>query len=566
MGTKIDTGRNAIGYAASGRAIALLCVPALALSAQAALGQTETGVNEQTTIDRDRVDRRAPQVSLPPAGAEAPQGSVEVAPGAGGAENVRLARVRYEGSTLPAETLNAATAPYIGQPLTRENLQKIANAVSAAYAASDIAFYGVSIPAQAPTGGELTLRVLEGRIVRYTLAKETPSMPTRLIRKTVQHLLDETPAHRSTIERTLSLLRDIPGQTVDAQIKRTGVPGELVLDLDVKRNQIELSLNVNNRGVTNVISGVQTQVGVAVNGLLREGDSTRISAYLPLHPDRYQYYSAVHSTPIGANGTRLSFNGAYVRTLTQNNIRGTAKLAGITLSHPLIRSYKRNLTLSVGLDGTNSDNYFLDTQFGGFKTRALRFSGAWSSVGKKGGYAASLTLTQGIDGLGAEPFVGYSEAGFRKANLQLAAVQKFGERVTLRGGILGQYSNDLLPTTERFSMGGPGGGAAFNQGVVTAESALSGNIELSCKAFGPAASSLGVSLFGFADGGIGRSLARPAYLIPERSYSLASAGFGVRISPAKGWVGSAQLAFPVKSPLPNLQNDTRFLFSISKVL
>ena len=83
MGTKIDTGRNAIGYAASGRAIALLCVPALALSAQAALGQTETGVNEQTTIDRDRVDRRAPQVSLPPAGAEAPQGSVEVAPGVG---------------------------------------------------------------------------------------------------------------------------------------------------------------------------------------------------------------------------------------------------------------------------------------------------------------------------------------------------------------------------------------------------------------------------------------------------------------------------------------------------
>lgn len=549
------------------RQVLWCALPACALiAAPGVFAQDVDPVNEATTIDRDRVDRQAPQLPSAEPAIETPQGDVQVAPGAGGAENVRLSRVRYEGSTLPRETLDAATAEFIGQPLTRENLQKIANAVTAAYSASDIAFYGVSIPAQSPTGGELTVRVLEGRVARYSLVKETPSMPTRLIGRQVQRLIEDVPTHKPTLERTLSLLRDIPGQTVQPQLRTTAVPGELALELDIERQQVELTINVNNRGVTNVTSGVQVQVGLAVNGLLREGDSTRASAYLPLNPDRYQHYTLGHSTPVGSNGTRLSVNGAYVRTLTRSNIRGEAKQAGITLSHPLIRSYKRNLTVSAALDGTDSDNYFLDTQFGGFRTRALRASAAWSDVGKTGGYAAAVSVSQGIDALGARPFAGYSEAGFRKATLQLTGVKKLGQRFSLRAGATGQYSDSLLPTTERFSLGGPGSGTAFTQGIVTAESAIAGSIELSAKVIGPQSSTLGLTLFVFADGGLGNSLARPAYLIPERDFSLASAGGGVRISPAKGWVGSAQLAFPLKSPLPGLDEDARFLFSISKVM
>src|SRR5690606_12117841 len=117
-------------------------------------------------------------------------------------------------------------------------------------------------------------------------------------------------------------------------------------------------------------------------------------------------------------------SGAYVRTRTVTDIEGNARQAGITLSHPLIRSYKDNLTLSLGLDGIQSENYFLDTRFGGFKTRAARLSATWSSVGKTGGYAVATSLSQGIDGLGAEPIAGYSVAGFRKTTLQFTGVKK----------------------------------------------------------------------------------------------------------------------------------------------
>lgn len=415
-------------------------------------------VDESPTIDRDRLDRQdavlpraAPSVPLPQA---APVASANVA--APGAQP--LTRVRFEGSTLEPETLAGAAAPFAGAPINQATLQKLANAITALYAQSGIAFYAVSIPAQTASGGVLTIRVVEGRVATYTISKPTRSTPTRLIDAQLQPLLQERPAHRARIERTLSLLRDIPGQTVQANVRRTAVPDELALDLDVKRKQVEVTVNVNNRGVVNVVSGVQAQVGVAVNGALREGDTTRFSAYLPLQPSRYQFYSASHATPIGSAGTTLGFSGAYVRTRTRvPEVRGKAEQFAVVVAHPLIRSYKRNLSLNVSLDGTNSENYFLDTAFGGFRTRTLRAGASWSVIDSTDGYAASLSVSQGLDALGARRTLGYSEIGYRKANVQLVGVKQLDSTTSVRAGLRGQYTRDRLPTTERFALGGRGG-------------------------------------------------------------------------------------------------------------
>ncbi|MDE8650512.1 ShlB/FhaC/HecB family hemolysin secretion/activation protein [Novosphingobium album (ex Liu et al. 2023)] len=521
-------------------------------------------ISQAPTIDRDRVDRQDPAIPPPPAPAQAPrpQATIDEAPA-----GIVLARLRYEGSTLPRERLDAALAPYIGQPLTRDTLQKIVNTISGVYNKSNVAFYSVTVPRQVVSGGELTVRVLEGRIAQYALARETPSMPTRLIGAQVARLMRDQPTHKDTLERTLSLLRDIPGQTVDAQLKETGKPGDLALGLDVKRKQLEVTLNVNNRGVTNVISGVQAQLSVAVNGLLREGDATQASAYLPFQPNRYQFYSASHSTPLGSNGTRLSVSGAYVRTLTKiTNIRGEAKQAGIGLSHPLIRSYRKNLSLGLSLDGTDTENYFLDTAFGGFRTRAVRFSTTWSAVGKTGGYAVAATLSHGLDALGARPFVGFSEAGFAKANVQLTAAKELSKAVGLRVTARGQYSADKLPTTERFSLGGEGAGLAYRVGTLTAERAVAASAELSWKPLGAKTGGLGPTVFAYADGALAHTVARPHFNLPAKDYSLASAGVGARISPFKGWTANVQIAIPVKRPFDGDSKKARVLFSINRVV
>lgn len=535
---------------------------------QTALAQVAAPSPLAPIIDRDRVDRQEPDLppAVPPAGLPQSRAPV-VAPAASG-PGVVLTSVRYQGSTLPKALLDKAAAPYIGAALTRENLQKIANGLSTIYAQSDVAFFAVSIPQQVPTGGVLTVRVLEGRIVRYTLDGKTRSTPTRLIDSQVKRLLRETPTHKSTVERTISLLRDIPGQTVQANLRQTAVAGELTLELKVIRKQVDLALNVNNNGIVNVTTGVQTQLSVAVNGALREGDSTRFSGNLPFNPSRYQFYSLNHATPIGSDGSTLGVSGAYVRTRTRDlGIIGEARQGGIAVSHPLIRSYRRNLSLSLSLDGTNSENYFLDTAFGGFKTRAIRLGTVWSSIDKTGGYAVSASLSQGLDALGARPIEGYSEAGFRKANVQLTAVKELAEAVSIKATLRGQYTGDKLPTTERFPLGGEGAGMAYRIGLITADKAAAGSLELSWRVAGKAAGgSRGLTVFAYSDAALAHSYARPAYRLAAQDFSLATAGGGVRVTPVTGWTATAQIAVPVKSPSDFYSKKARFFFSVNRTL
>lgn len=560
--------RNGNGTSASGRHVrrGLLAALLLTVSGTSALAQGNVPPPSQSpTIDRDRLDRQDP--AIPRAAAPTQLPSVPVRIDAGATRQVALTEVRYEGATLDRATLDEATHPFIGAPLDRDVLQKLANAVTAAYAKSDIAFYAVSIPAQSGAGGVLVVRIVEGRIVQYALKSETKSTPKRLIAAQVRRLMRDTPTHKSTIERTLSLLRDIPGQTVQAQLRGTATPGELALDLDVTRKQVEITVNLDNRGVFNVTSGAQAQVTVGLNGLLREGDATRLSSYLPLQPKRYQLYTASHMTPLGSAGTTIGVSGAYVRTRTRDlGIKGEAKQLGIVIAHPLIRSYKRNLTLTASLDATNSNNYYLDTAFGGFRTRAVRLGANWSSVATTSGYGVSLSLSHGFAGLGSRQIEGYSKAGFRKANLQGTFVKELGSTLAAKVTARAQYSPDRLPTTERFVLGGDGAGIAFRDGFLTADKAVAASAELSMRVAGKKTSARQLTVFVYTDGALAGSYARPQYVLPSQDYSLASAGGGVRITPIKGWTATAQAAVPVKRPFDGSTKKTRFFFSIARTL
>ena len=543
-------------------AIALL-FPAIARAQGAQAGVNDLG--SAPVIDRDRTDRVAPRLEQGPAIPAASVPSPQVAPASPSAASVRLARVRYEGASLRPAVLDEAVAPFIGQPLTNATLQRVANAVTAAYGRSDIAFYAVSIPAQAPVGGEIKVRVVEGRIRNYTLSGISPSAPVKLIGVHMRRLMREDPLRKSTLERTLSLLRDIPGQTVNVAVRQMPTAGDLILDVIVKRKQLDIGFTIDNSGVSNVVEGVQAQLSVAAHGLVREGDSTRVSAYLPFYPDRYTYYSLSHSTPLGSNGLTLSANFAQVNTKSRGtHIKGEATLAGVSLTYPIIRSYKKNLSASLSLDGINSTNYYLDTEFGDYRSRAVRAGLSWSDVGPKNGYAASAVVSQGINAIGAKAFTGFSEIDFSKINIQAIAVKTVSTNLTAKVTVKGQYSKDKLPVTERFSLGGRGSGMAYRIGTITSDQALASSVELSWSL--PAKSPVlkATSLFAYVDGAVAHAVARPYYGIAAQDYSLASAGGGVRVGVGKEWRASAEIALPVKRPNDAYSRKARFFFGLGR--
>lgn len=529
---------------------------------------TQAGVNDlgsAPVIDRDRTDRVTPRLERGPTVPAAPAPSPQVAPAAAFAASIQLTRVRYEGTTLSPAILDEAVASYIGQPLTNATLQGVANAVTAAYARSDIAFYAVSIPAQVPAGGEIRVRIVEGRIKNYALSGMSPSAPVKLIGAHMARLMREMPLRKSTLERTLSLLRDIPGQTVNVAVRQMPTAGDLILDVIIKRKQIDIGITIDNSGVSNVVEGVQAQLSVAVHGILREGDSTRVAAYLPFYPDRYTYYSLNHSTPIGSNGLNLSANFAQVNTKSRGtHIKGEATLAGVSLTYPIIRSYRKNLSASLSLDGINSTNYYLDTEFGDYHSRAMRVGLSWSDVGPKSGYAASAVVSQGLNALGAKAFTGFSDVDFSKLNMQAVGVKTITSNITTKLTVKGQYTKDKLPVTERFSLGGRGAGMAYRIGTLTSDQALASSLELSWSL--PAKSPVlkATSLFAYVDGAVAHSVARPYYGIAAQDYSLASIGGGVRVGVGKGWRASAEVALPVKRPNDAYSKKARFFFGLGR--
>lgn len=512
-------------------------------------------------IDRDRSDRVEPQLARP----SAPVPRLAPLVQAPSVADVRLTRVRYTGATLSPAVLDAAVAGQIGRPLTMETLQGVANAVGAVYAKGDIAFYSVSIPAQVPTGGELTVHVVEGRVRDYRLSGLSPTTPTALIDAHMQRLMRETPLRKSVLERSLSLLRDIPGLTVDAQVRQLAQPGDLVLDLIVRRRQLQIGVMIDNSGVSNVVQGVQAQLSVTVNGLAREGDSARLSGYLPFYPDRYQFYSLSHSTPVGTNGMTLSATMAHMETQSRGSrISGDATLAGVTLSYPVLRSYRTNMSVSASLDGIDSNNYFLDIRFGDYRSRALRLGASWSRVSGTSGEALSAVVSQGLNAFGAKPFTGFSETGFTKVNMQAVALRGITQKLSVKVTVKGQYSRDNLPVTERFALGGRGAGMAFRIGTITAEQAVAGSAELSWSLASASPLLKNSSLFAYADGAVAHATARPAYRLAAQDFSLASAGGGMRIGLGPKWRASAEVALPVIRPGPAYSGKARFFFGIGR--
>lgn len=476
-----------------------------------------------------------------------------------------LRRLVYAGASLPRAKLDAATAQYVGRPLDRETLQGVANAVGGVYAKSDIAFYAVSIPAQTPAGGALTVQVTEGRLRDYTLSGTSPSMPTRLIAGHMRKLVGDAPLRKSRLQRTLSLLRDIPGQTVDARVRQAGQPGDLTLDLIIKRKQVKIGVLIDNSGVSNVVEGVQAQLSVTVNGLLREGDSTRISGYLPFYPDRYQFYSLSHSTPIGSDGMTMGANFAQVDTTSRRTrVVGEAALAGVTLSYPVLRSYRTNLTVGASLDGIDSSNYFLDTRFGDYRSRAIRVNASWSHVEEKEGYALSAVVSRGIDAFNAKAFAGFSEKTFTKANVQAVAIKSITGKLSLKATVKGQYSGDKLPVTERFPLGGRGAGMAFRIGAITAEQAVAGSAELSWSLPAKSPALKNSALFVYADGATAHAVARPAFGLRAQDTTLASAGGGFRLGLGRQWRASVEVALPIKRPDDAYSRKARVFFGLSR--
>jgi hemolysin activation/secretion protein len=513
----------------------------MALAAAAADPQDGTRL-----IDRNRIDRpRAPAPVLKPA--PAPEKARVAAIGTGRP----IRGIRFQGAQAPRPVARAAET-FLGRPMNADTLAELAGTLSRAYGRSDVALYTIAIPEQDFANDVVNVLLTEGRIAKVELKAE-PGRHSLLARRAGPMTL-ETPLSRATFERQLTLMRAIPGLTVATDFSDPEANGALTLTLTPRQRRRKISAGFSNRGVDLTGDG-QFDVNAEFYGLAGDGDQLTLSASAASDLGRYRYVAGGYQAPVGASGLTAAVNTAYLETRPRGYpVRGKAKLAGASLTWPLIRRFNRAADVMIGVDGINSDNAVLGNLIATERTRAVRIAAGVTDAREKRSWSVSAAASQGLDMLGARTVAAQSQKRFRKLSGAASVAQALGKKLTLRVNLSGQLSNNRLPAAERFSVGGETLGRAFDTAFLTADRGAGVLGELAVRPLkgGPLAAS---ELYAFADRAWIGVTARGAD--PRIDLSMASAGFGGRLKFREKAELGLEAATAIDDPYPGFDEDWR---------
>lgn len=531
---------------------AALCLIAAGLAAAGTASAAQTG--SSIIIDRDRPDRRPPAPAPRP---PSPSGAAAIRAASPPVKPFVIRGVRLEHASGPAALFDQAFRPFIGRTASAAELDRVADAAAGAYAKTDVALYTVVLPNQDFAGGVVRLRVIEGFIQDVAVndaGKAAKDLPR--VRAIASRLLGERPLRKSSFQRAILLIRDIPGLTAEVQLLRGHGPGAVRLVLAVKRKPFELGVGINDRG-TSELGRTQVDAELTANGLFRAGDQTRFTVVLPTEIERFQYYAASHMEPLTDDGLSATASIGYLRTRPASvPIEGSAATAGLALSYPLIRSNDRNLTLTGSIDGVNSDDALLGQVLSDDRTRAFRAAAAYSRTIDKITYAVSGAASFGLDILGARvtsPLL--SDQTFKKISGRAGVDDRITPEWTARLRAMGQYSGDRLPAAEQLALGGDEFGRAFESAIVIGDSGVGGSLEL---AYAPKAlprAIRGSEVYGFVDGG--ELWNHDRVIVPAQSFALSSSGLGVRFVATVKTVLQIEASKALEVPYPGTPNSWR---------
>jgi hemolysin activation/secretion protein len=510
-------------------------------------------------IDRSRTDRTEPlpKPQQPAVSQPKPENQLTaIAP-------FVLKGVQIESTSIDPKILSDAAAPFVGRMTDGEAIAELAQRISDAYAQSgDIALYTVTVPNQDFSGGVLRLIVTEGYIEHVDVHCDT-SGDVSLVAAMAQKLTAEHPLKRSTLERYLSLIRDLPGLIVDAQLLRGDKPGAVKLSLGLTQKHYNVALSISDNG-NSLLGRWQMQADTSLYNLFREGEQTTASFGTSTLFSRYQYYAISHSEALGDDGLRANAGYGYLRTrIHALSLTGDAQTLQLGASYPLIRSYTENLALGASLDGIDSANALLGLAIANESIRAARLSASYSLADPRWALALNGNISFGLDVFSAHVTNPAAETPkFRKLVVQGSYSHLIGEDWTARLRAASQIAFDRLPVSELYALGGPDFGRAFVQATALGDSALAESIEIGFDPKGLPGGLAGTEVFGFADNGDTWYRARSP--LPSIHETLASAGAGIRFPIGAKTRLELQAANALTADVPGLKSGGwRFLFAIT---
>lgn len=426
----------------------------------------------------------AMQPVIPDLRVERPAAAVDTVAG----PSFRVDALRVTGMTVFDEGRLLATTGFMpGATLTLGELRQMAGRITEFYAANGYFVAQAYLPAQAVEGGTVTIAVIEGRYGAVTL-KNASRVSDSTARRILAGLDSGDIVANAPLERRLLLLSDLPG----TQVRSTMAPGAEVgtSDLAVEiapGRRITGSVEADNGG--NRYTGYYRAGGsVNLNNPFGIGDVASVRGLVS--DGGLTYFRGSYQAPVGA----LTLGVAYARLdyrlrkeFSALGAHGSADIASVYASYPLVRSYDLNLYLlaagdfkffhdEVDTTGSVSDKR---SQLGSLGVSGDARDGGGSTFWSIGWGFGNLDIRT-PEVLAIDDATTRSNGGFHKLNLAAGRIQTITDGLSLYLAARGQLASKNLDISEKMQLGGAYGVRAYPEGegfgdqgyIVTAEARL----------------------------------------------------------------------------------------------
>jgi len=471
-------------------------------------------------------------------------GAPEVPPG----PPVAIQSVVVQGATAyPESELKPYYAGLVGQSVPLAQISSVLQQIQSKYRNDGYVLTVVRGAIEPGTGGStLRIRVVEGFISDVKIDGDIGPAGV-LVFNFLNKLTTIRPVNISDIERALLLAQDIPGVSVRAVLRPgTGEAGAVELVGQVGRKAFGGYVQYDNRA-SNFAGPNELLVGAQANSFTSAGERTEVEIYdTPFTTEQLFGQGSIEGF-VGSSGLKLRGYAGYGYSqpggvLSQVDFHSRLTLAGVSGSYPIIRTRPLSLYTSLAFDTEHA----VTTESGGTglrnvsDLRVLRLSSTVDSqdqtlgTGLIGANTIILTAHEGLNGLGAtsDARIG-NRVDFFKLTGEITRVQNlfsFGTNtVALKLSAGGQWTNDVLPPTEEYLLGGTRYGRGFFAGEVIGDNALGATAELQLNTAIERPLPLGLQPYIFYDNGQTWNVA-PAGQPPDPSQRIESAGVGVRVT------------------------------------
>jgi len=512
----------------------------------------------------------------------AAQPAIEIRPGSqpvdttAGAEKILVNRLVLTGSTLyPEDTLLALTRFVPGSLLRLADLQGMAAKITSFYRQNGYFVAQAYLPAQDINQGVVTLAIIEGRYGQVTLNNQS-----RVSDALAYRLLDGIQSGDSVatapLEHRLLLLSDLPGVKVSSTLVPGATLGSSNLIVDLKPDRfISGSVDADNAG--NRYTGAN-RIGATVNfnEPLGHGDVATLRVLTSgsgLNYLRGAYQMQFGKATAGVAYSALRYELGQEFAALQAN--GSAEVASLYGSYPLIRSRNTNLTAALALDGkTFQDKVDSTASVADKKAQVLTaslYGNQRDNLGGGGQSAYSLAWSAGnIDlqtpaVLALDAVTAQSQGHFNKLGFNLSRQQRVNDALSWSAAINGQLASKNLDVSEKMELGGmyavrayPEGEAYGDQGYVLTLEARWLLPKFSERLPGQ------VQLIGFVDTG-SVTLYKNPWVAGQNQRTLSGAGIGLNWFESGNFMVRAYYAFKLGSEAATSAPDADGRFWIQAV-